>query len=165
VTSDVPAGFTRLNSKKPSPFVVKTETPFYGRLDANRAEFAFKVEEHHMNSLGFCHGGMLMTFLDVSTSIMASLPFAGKRVGLTQTISNVSFVRPIKAGPWLICRGAADEAPYASENKRLVIPVSAKILDESRKREYVTATAVFSLPAEDMPGVDMLELFNPPTEY
>lgn len=45
----------------------RTVGPFYSRRDDDNNEtMAFRVEEHHANGMGNCHGGMLMSFADMA---------------------------------------------------------------------------------------------------
>jgi uncharacterized protein (TIGR00369 family) len=39
--------------------------PLYARLDGERLQLGFRVEERHTNPLNICHGGMLATFADM----------------------------------------------------------------------------------------------------
>jgi uncharacterized protein (TIGR00369 family) len=65
--------------------------------------FGFQVLEKHCNRLGWCHGGMLATFLDFS------LGFVGKAacgdVEPTPTISlSMDFLQPAALGDWIETR-------------------------------------------------------------
>ena len=46
----------------------RTVGPFYSKRDeaTNEEVMAFRVEEHHANGMGNCHGGMLMSFADMA---------------------------------------------------------------------------------------------------
>jgi uncharacterized protein (TIGR00369 family) len=39
--------------------------PLHARLDGERLQLGFRVEERHTNPLNICHGGMLATFADM----------------------------------------------------------------------------------------------------
>ncbi|MDY0005813.1 MAG: PaaI family thioesterase [Spongiibacteraceae bacterium] len=74
--------------------------PLYYRMVDNAPEFAFRVEKHHCNPIGICHGGVFMTFMDIALSgaICASL---GKLVA-TPTISMAfDFLAGGQLGDWL----------------------------------------------------------------
>ena len=48
--------------------------PLYERTDGpGEATLGFRVEEHHTNGLGNCHGGMLMSFADMAWGRLISL--------------------------------------------------------------------------------------------
>jgi uncharacterized protein (TIGR00369 family) len=48
--------------------------PLYEKLDENgRYTRAFRVEEHHTNGMGNCHGGMLMAFADTAFGHVISI--------------------------------------------------------------------------------------------
>jgi uncharacterized protein (TIGR00369 family) len=64
--------------------------------DRSLAHFAFVPEQKHMNGSGAVHGGMLMTFADVSMSQAARAVFDGKSCN---TVSlSCDFVSPGKFG-------------------------------------------------------------------
>jgi uncharacterized protein (TIGR00369 family) len=42
----------------------QTVGPWYRVLEVDRAQFAFRADERHINSLGIIHGGMMMSFAD-----------------------------------------------------------------------------------------------------
>lgn len=87
------------------PFVINAG-PFYRvntRDPVEPMRFGFLIEPNHCNRLGFCHGGMLATFLDIS------LGFVGKAACgdglLTPTISlSMDFLRPASIGEWVESR-------------------------------------------------------------
>ena len=63
-TAAIPEGFSQLNwsrgfGRQIGPLFEKREGPGEARL-------GFRVEEHHTNGLGNCHGGMLMSFADMA---------------------------------------------------------------------------------------------------
>lgn len=48
--------------------------PLYDRMDAEgKVCRAFRVQEHHTNGMGNCHGGMLMAFADVAWGHVISI--------------------------------------------------------------------------------------------
>jgi uncharacterized protein (TIGR00369 family) len=71
--------------------------PFYRLpVDGEIRRFAFVVAEKHMNSVGSTHGGLLMTFADISMSQTARLA-AGAKSCSTVSLS-CDFVGPGKLG-------------------------------------------------------------------
>src|SRR5271170_7135691 len=63
-----------------------------GRDGGDVRRFAFLPEQKHMNGSGAVHGGMLMTFADVSMSQTARLIFDG--VGCNTVSLSCDFVSP-----------------------------------------------------------------------
>ncbi|HEY1709289.1 MAG TPA: PaaI family thioesterase [Rhizomicrobium sp.] len=73
--------------------------PIYRLGDENQGEikhFAFVPEQKHMNGSGAVHGGMLMTFADVSMSQTARSMFEGN--GCNTVSLSCDFVSPGKLG-------------------------------------------------------------------
>jgi acyl-coenzyme A thioesterase PaaI-like protein len=73
--------------------------PIYRLADENGGEikhFAFIPEQKHMNGSGALHGGMLMTFADVSMSRTARIVFEG--TGCNTVSLSCDFVSPGKLG-------------------------------------------------------------------
>lgn len=73
--------------------------PFYRLPDENSGEikhFAFVPEQKHMNGSGAVHGGLLMTFADVSMSQAARAVFAG--TGCNTVSLSCDFVSPGNLG-------------------------------------------------------------------
>ena len=63
-TAAIPEGFTQLNWSR--GFGRQIGPLFEHREGPGQARLAFRVEEHHTNGLGNCHGGMLMSFADMA---------------------------------------------------------------------------------------------------
>lgn len=73
--------------------------PIYRLSDENGGEikrFAFVPENRHMNGSGAVHGGMLMTFADVSMSRTARIVFDG--TGCNTVSLSCDFVSPGQLG-------------------------------------------------------------------
>lgn len=77
-----------------------TLQPFYGKFDEEHARFGFYVEDKHCNPAGVCHGGALMTFLDIAFGGTVMNKFEGLK-GLPTINMNTDFVAPGKKGDWL----------------------------------------------------------------
>lgn len=81
--------------------------PIYSRDDAAHGgrQIGFEVQQHMCNPAGICHGGMLMTVMDVGLAIVLHNQMGGPR--FTPSVSfNFDFLAPGQMGDFLICEGA-----------------------------------------------------------
>jgi len=62
-TGDIPPGYSLLNWTRGFGRQIG---PLYEKYEDKGCTLAFRVEEHHTNGLGNCHGGMLMSFADMA---------------------------------------------------------------------------------------------------
>jgi uncharacterized protein (TIGR00369 family) len=117
LTTDLPAGFQPLTAKDGfidlvGPIFVRwTEAPRRATarrdsesasvlLGAGTASLGFRVEPKHANPAGICHGGMLMTVLDMGIAV--ALKVAAKSDKFLPTINlTFDFVAPAPVGAWL----------------------------------------------------------------
>jgi uncharacterized protein (TIGR00369 family) len=77
--------------------------PYYRRVAGDDVSFGFVVQEQHLNLMGICHGGALMTLADIAAA--TSLNRLRERPSPMPTISlNFDFQSPGKAGHWLHTR-------------------------------------------------------------
>jgi len=77
----------------------RTIGPFYSRRDAeNRETVAFRVEEHHANGMGNCHGGMLMSFVDMAWGRVIT---NSRGVGWVTVRLICDFLSGAKMGDWV----------------------------------------------------------------
>jgi uncharacterized protein (TIGR00369 family) len=96
--TDVPDGFREIRLA-PNPFLERNG-PLYGKLEGPRFLVGLRVLERHCNPAGTCHGGMLLTFADM-TLIMASNVQAKLDRYLTTVNLSTDFVRAAPLGAWL----------------------------------------------------------------
>ncbi|MEM6544114.1 MAG: PaaI family thioesterase [Pseudomonadota bacterium] len=74
--------------------------PFYRRIIGDEVSFGFIVGDQHLNSMGICHGGALMTLADVAAA--ASLYHRRKTPGRMPTVNlSCDFVSAARAGRWV----------------------------------------------------------------
>ncbi|MBA6412031.1 PaaI family thioesterase [Parahaliea sp. F7430] len=74
--------------------------PLYRRIDDDLVSFGLSVAEQHLNVMGLCHGGVLMTLADVAAASGVNHAMGTK--GGTPTINlSFDFVNGAKAGQWL----------------------------------------------------------------
>ncbi|NRB38617.1 MAG: PaaI family thioesterase [Pseudomonadales bacterium] len=77
-----------------------TVQPCYVNMTGEHAIFGIRVEEQHCNPAGICHGGALMTFLDIAFGGVVMNKLTEFYVLPTITM-NTDFVSPGIKGDWL----------------------------------------------------------------
>jgi uncharacterized protein (TIGR00369 family) len=93
----VPAGF------EPVPEglgYTDTLQPFYRRVQGGAVSFGLLVQHRHANSLGICHGGVLMTLADIAAASGANIA-RGKISGAPTINLSLDFISAAKQGQWL----------------------------------------------------------------
>ena len=103
---DIPAGWHELDFSGRFDHLDTHFTDHVGPLFVRGAEGArqlgFRVEPHMCNPAGICHGGMLMTVMDVGLAF--GLHDAMGVHSFTPSVSfNFDFLAPGKLGDFLIC--------------------------------------------------------------
>lgn len=89
----IPPGFTE--TKLIDPFEIYVGPMFdAGEMGARR--FAFRIDERHVNMRGILHGGMLMTFADMTLG-QAVWDLTGNAACVTLNMQT-QFLKPAKAG-------------------------------------------------------------------
>lgn len=140
-TAAIPEGFSQLNWSR--GFGRQIGPLFEHREGPGQARLAFRVEEHHTNGLGNCHGGMLMSFADMAW---------GRTISLQKSYSWVTvrlmcdFLSGAKLGDWVEGEGEL----IAEED--LVFTVRGRIW--SGDRTLITGTGIFKAlsPRKPRPG-------------
>lgn len=104
IDSTTPRGWRQLDLN--DPFLTRVGPMFIADSfagDENEpARFAIRIEPHHCNFAGTCHGGMIATMLDISLGRgMAALTGGGHAPTVTLTID---FMRAANLGDWLESR-------------------------------------------------------------
>jgi uncharacterized protein (TIGR00369 family) len=88
------------------PFIA-ANGPFYARLEGERIQLGFRVEERHCNPLKNCHGGMLASFADMLMPSAVLYQAAGSERRFLPTISlQVDYLSAAPLGAWV--QGEAD---------------------------------------------------------
>lgn len=96
-TDGVPAGF------KPIPEglgFMDSLQPCYCRIDGDRVSFGLTVAPRHANSMGICHGGVLMTLADITAASGVNAA-RGLRAGSPTVNLAVDFISPAAQGQWI----------------------------------------------------------------
>jgi len=99
-----PPGFIAMPPTPGNAFLIHT-AQLWIKLEDEYPVFGFRVEPHHCNPIGGCHGGMLLTFID---SYLPNVPRFGPEGddGATPTVSiTTDFLAPARLGDWVEGRG------------------------------------------------------------
>ncbi|MFT5482225.1 MAG: acyl-coenzyme A thioesterase PaaI-like protein [Halieaceae bacterium] len=111
--------------------------PVYIKRGPKSPQVGLKVEAQHSNLMGICHGGVLMTLLDIGLS--ASVRQAAQRDRGSPTISmNTEFISAAKLGDWV------EFTVDSVQPKRLFGFVSGTI--RAGGKEIARGSAVIYLP-------------------
>lgn len=96
----VPAGFLPLARRSP---YIAAMGPFYWKADGKQRALGLRIEEKHINSRGFVHGGVLCGFADLAIGYnLASLQ--APPLPLVTANLSVDFAGSARRGDWLECR-------------------------------------------------------------
>ena len=77
--------------------------PFYRRIQGREVSFGFFVASQHLNLMGICHGGALMTLADIAAA--TSIHLLRDQPAPSPTINlSFDFMAPGREGRWLETR-------------------------------------------------------------
>jgi uncharacterized protein (TIGR00369 family) len=74
--------------------------PCYMRIDGETASFGLVVGDQHANSMGICHGGVLMTLADMTAATGANLA-KGVIAGSPTVHLAIDYISSARLGEWL----------------------------------------------------------------
>lgn len=95
--ADIPDGFEQIPTGL--GFTDKLQ-PVYRRIDECGVSFGLRVGESHVNLMGICHGGVLLTLADVAAG--SGISHIRGQLGGNPTINlSVDFINSGKRGDWL----------------------------------------------------------------
>ncbi|HZD26070.1 MAG TPA: PaaI family thioesterase [Alphaproteobacteria bacterium] len=97
IPAEVPAGF------QPFPYemgFVERIGPLYWARRGERGVLGFRVMEHHANPVGICHGGMMMTVMDMAVGFNLRL-LMGHEAFVPSVQLSFDFLQPGRLGDWL----------------------------------------------------------------
>ena len=77
--------------------------PCYRKVDGNSVIFGLRVEPQHGNSMGICHGGVLMTLADIAAASCANMA-RGVIAGAPTINLSIDFISAARQGQWLEAR-------------------------------------------------------------
>jgi uncharacterized protein (TIGR00369 family) len=96
-TESVPAGFERL--PQGLGFTDNLQ-PVYRRIEGEGAAFGLIVTERHCNTMGICHGGVLMTLSDITATTACNLAH-GVVAGSPTVHIDIDFIAAARRGEWI----------------------------------------------------------------
>lgn len=96
-TTGVPQGYVPLEGNAKDGFMDRVG-PFYSRRGDGPARIGVRIEQHHCNTMGVCHGGMVATLCDAVLGFTIA-EACGTRQMLTVSL-NTDFVGAVKKGDW-----------------------------------------------------------------
>jgi uncharacterized protein (TIGR00369 family) len=77
-----------------------TLQPTYRRVEGEEVSFGLVVQQQHANSLGICHGGVLMTLADITAASGVNTA-AGRRAGSPTINLSLDFISSAEVGCWI----------------------------------------------------------------
>lgn len=80
--------------------------PLYRRMPLEKGVFGLRVDSQHVNMMGICHGGVIMTLADAVAATGVNLA-RGEMAGSPTINLSIDFVSSAKKGQWL--QGTAQE--------------------------------------------------------
>ena len=98
--TSIPAGFVPLDRRSP---YIAAMGPFYWKIDGKQRALGLKVEEKHINSRGFVHGGVLCGLADLAIGYNLAY-LQDPPLPLVTANLSVDFAGAAKLGDWLECR-------------------------------------------------------------
>lgn len=96
-TESVPAGFERLPT---GLGFTDNLQPIYRRIDGEDATFGLVVTDRHCNTMGICHGGVLMTLADITATTACNLAH-GVVAGSPTVHIDIDFISAAQRGEWI----------------------------------------------------------------
>ena len=134
----IPEGFQRVQRPTRNPFN-ELVGPFYERRHGEDVTLGLRIEQRHLNSRGFCHGGLLATLADLALGYS----MLAKAQGLTNFVTvhlSIDYVDAAKEGDWV--ESQVDIQRIASK-----LAFANCYLVSGGKR-IVHASAIFALPGK-----------------
>jgi uncharacterized protein (TIGR00369 family) len=102
VTISPPEGFRPIQVG--GPFIahnVQLHARLVNRPDGDQLQLGFRVEPHHTNPLGFLHGGMMATFVDMLGACVMPYQTQMERRFLPTVSLQMDFLSSPKVGDWV----------------------------------------------------------------
>jgi len=97
IAETVPPGFERLPR---GLGYTDSLQPIYRRVEGDGASFGLVVDVQHCNTMGICHGGVLMTLADITATTGANLAH-GVTAGSPTVHLSIDFISSARQGEWL----------------------------------------------------------------
>lgn len=99
-TDKVPAGFEPMRS---GLGFLDALAPLYRQISADEAVYGLLVSPHHANTMGICHGGVLMTLADIVAATGVNLA-RGEIAGSPTINLSIDCISSAKQGEWITGR-------------------------------------------------------------
>ncbi len=101
-TPGIPEGFQPIQRIQPGTFAALAG-PFYWRRGDGGISVGLRIEAHHCNTRGTCHGGLLATLADIALGYAcAAAGEAARRGSNFVTIDlSVEYLAGARAGQWI----------------------------------------------------------------
>lgn len=97
IAETVPPGFERLPH---GLGYTDSLQPIYRRVEGEGTSFGLVVDAQHSNTMGICHGGVLMTLADITATTGVNLAH-GVRAGSPTVHLSIDFISSARQGEWL----------------------------------------------------------------
>lgn len=134
----IPAGYKSFNFPIGGPFI-STNGPLLHRQDGKQFLLGMRVEKRHCNPMDVCHGGMLMSFVDMAMPM--GVIYQENINRFLPTISlTTDFLAPVPLDAWLEARTDVLRVTRSM--------VFAQCLVQADGITAVRASGVFKLGAE-----------------
>lgn len=97
MTTTIPIGFQRHPRRSP---VTDPWEPIYSRSSDSAVILALRTDDHHCNSRGFVHGGLLTALADIAMGLSCAKQ-AGDADGLVTIGLAIDFLATINRNQWI----------------------------------------------------------------
>ena len=125
--------------------------PIFQKVEGREFKLGFRVMPYHCNPAGICHGGMMMTVMDIAIGINTSIG-AGTGVFTPSVNLTYDFVAPGTTGDWL-----ESSIDWVSTTKRTGFGNGFLI---GPKGPVLRANGICKIPSADDPRFQMKKKFE-----
>ncbi len=108
-----PDGFVLFPSFEPPGFNAHCG-PIWIKPEGGKLIGGFRVEQHHCNPSGICHGGMIATFCDMHMAVAAEYERQPDTTMLATVTLSVDYLAPSPKGAWIEARAEIIKVTRAS---------------------------------------------------
>jgi len=99
-SDEVPAGFEQL---PPGLGFTDSLAPCYRRVEGDEVAFGLVVQTQHCNTMGNCHGGVLMSLSDITAATGANVA-KGVIAGSPTVHLSIDYISTAREGEWIEAR-------------------------------------------------------------
>lgn len=146
---DIPDGFNLY--PKDSSFN-DALAPLYLKITEEKPVVGLRVEKHHCNPMGICHGGVYMSLMDFALN-SAVCHAAGKYMGMPTISMTMDFLSSAREGDWIW----TDVEPIKLTN---TMGFAQGVIRNAANDILFRASGIYKLPKniEQAPGVSVADL-------